>query len=164
MDPPLDSDPSFLRLTGAAGSRGVVTDRALRRGEVVCAIPCTARHRRPSRHTVQVDETTHVEVGVLATLNHSCDPNLLLDTTRMLAIAARDIAAGEELAYFYPSTEWDMAESFVCRCGSPACLGVIRGARHLPAAVLARYFVNPHVLALRSPRSRRAVQRQKRMR
>ena len=146
LDSPTDTD--FLRAAGGEGARGLRTERGFRRGEILCAIPCTARHDRPTRHTVQVEEATHIEVGVLATLNHSCDPNLLLDTARMLVIAARDIAPGEELTYFYPSTEWEMAEAFACRCGSAGCLGVIRGARYLPRRTLRRYFVNRHLLAI----------------
>lgn len=135
------------------GWRALRTERAFRGGEVLCPLPATARRRRPSRYTVQVGEEEHVEVGVFTTLNHSCDPNLLLDTERLLVLAARDIAAGDELAYFYPSTEWDMAEPFACGCGSPRCLGTIRGARHLPAETLARYFVNPHIRRLKTSAS-----------
>ena len=141
-----DPDPAHLHVFGLPGARGLRTDREFRRGDVVCRIPCTARRDRASRHTVQLDAATHVEVGLLSTLNHSCDPNIRLDTSRMLVVAERDIAAGEELTYFYPSTEWEMAEPFACRCGSPACLGVVRGARHLPADVAGHRFLNHHVV------------------
>ena len=157
MDVASHPDWSFLRVAGGAGSRGLSTVRGFRQREVLGTLPCTAHHSRPTRHTVQVDESGHIEVGVLATLNHSCDPNLLLDTTRMLVIAARDIAPGEELTYFYPSTEWDMAEAFACRCGSAGCLEVIRGARYLPAATLGRYFINRHLLAMRQEPPRRSA-------
>ncbi len=138
-------DTDFLHVFGRPGARGLRTKSGFRRGDVVCPIPCTARRDAPSRHTVQIDPDRHVEVGVLATLNHSCDPNLRLDTDRMLVVAERDIAPGEELTYFYPSTEWEMAEPFACRCGSAACLGVVRGARHLPAEVAERQFLNRHI-------------------
>jgi hypothetical protein len=149
-DPPLDPAPSFLRVVTVRGWRSLRTDRAFRRGEILCPLPCTARRSRPSRYTVQVAESTHVEVGVFTTLNHSCDPNLVLDTERMLVVAARDLAPGDELAYFYPSTEWDMAEPFRCGCGSAACLGIIRGARHLSLETLGRFFVNRHILRLQA--------------
>lgn len=139
------ADPSFLTSFGEPGARGIRTERGFAVGEVVCAIPCTALRERPMRHTVQKSDAQHLEVGVLATLNHSCDPNVRLDTDRMLVVAERDIAPGEELSYFYPSTEWDMAEPFACHCGSPVCLGMVRGARHIPAEVLGRYYVNSHI-------------------
>ena len=149
MEPSSETDPGFLHVFGALGARGLRTDRGFQRGDVLCRIPCTARRDRPARHTVQVDAITHVEVGVLSTMNHSCDPSVRLDTGRMLVITERDIARGEEITYFYPSTEWDMAVPFECRCGSRNCVGVVRGAEHLSPEVLERYFLNQHVLMLR---------------
>ena len=40
----------------------------------------------------------------------------------------RPLRVGDKLTFFYPSTEWTMAQPFECRCGSAGCLGVIRGA------------------------------------
>ena len=48
-------------------------------------------------------------------------------------MAGRDIAAGEELTYFYPSTEWEMDRPFRCLCGAPDCVGVVSGAKAPPA-------------------------------
>jgi hypothetical protein len=152
MDPDAEPDPAFLHVFGDPGARGLRTDRPFRRGDVVCRIPSTALRDRPSRHTVQTGPDTHIEVGILSTLNHACDPNVRLDTDAMVVVAERDIPAGEELTYFYPSTEWEMAEPFVCRCGGPACLGVVRGARHLSTEALGRRFVNRHVTALLNDR------------
>lgn len=135
----------LVEVEGRAGGRGVAAARAFRRGETISPIPVTARRARPTRLTVRIGTGEHVEVGWLGTLNHSCDPNVRLDTARMVVVAERDVAAGEELAYFYPSTEWEMAEPFACACGSPRCLGFVRGARDLPREVLDRYFVNDHV-------------------
>ena|SRR5687768_14859810 len=145
MSPSSDSEPGFLHVFGTAGARGLKTDRGFRSGDVLCRIPCTARRGRPTRHSVQVDATTHIDVGFLSTLNHSCEPSVRLDASRMLVVAERDIAPGDELTYFYPSTEWDMAKPFACRCGSPNCLGVIRGAGHLSPEILRRYFLNRHI-------------------
>jgi hypothetical protein len=142
-------DAAFLRPFRRRDGRGLKTEHGFRRGEVLCAIPCTAKHRRPARPTIQLNRDTHIEIGALATLNHSCDPNVLLDTKRMVVVAARDIGPGEELTFFYPSTEWDMAAPFECVCRSPQCLGLIQGAKHLPADVLRRYFINHHILELK---------------
>ena len=139
------ADPDYLHAFERGGARGLKTSRGFRRGEVVCPIPRTVRRDRPTRLTVQVGEDEHVEVGALTTLNHSCDPNVRLDTARMVVVAERDIEPGEELTFFYPSTEWEMAEPFACACGSPRCLGFVRGARDLPEEVLDRYFVNAHI-------------------
>lgn len=95
--------------------------------------------------SVQVDTHTSIEEFFLAHLNHSCDPNVLIDAQKMELQAIRDIQSGEELTFFYPSTEWDMAEPFACMCGAANCLGEISGARDLSLGVLGRYFVNHHI-------------------
>jgi len=48
----------------------------------------------------------------------------------MTVVAARDLAADDELTFFYPSTEWSMAEPFDCWCGAERVrrgLGVLGG-------------------------------------
>jgi hypothetical protein len=66
----------------------------------------------------------------------------------------RDLAAGDELTFFYPSTEWSASRPFTCLCGAGAgvCIGEHRGSQHLPRALLQRYFVNAHVLQLLAER------------
>jgi SET domain-containing protein len=59
-------------------------------------------------------------------LNHSCDPNLHM-TDRITAIAARDIAADEELTLDYVTISVPGAWSMQCRCGSANCRGKISG-------------------------------------
>jgi SET domain-containing protein len=61
-------------------------------------------------------------------VNHSCDPNvgLVLPTNKPRewgVEALRDIKKGEDLTFFYPSTEWDMAQGFDCSCGAKVSLG-----------------------------------------
>jgi hypothetical protein len=128
--------------------RSLVTQRAFRKGEVIYAIPNEVIHNKPTQYTVQVGRSQHVEVGKLSVLNHSCNPNVILDTTRMLVFAARDIPAGEELTFFYPSTEWEMAAPFICLCGAVNCIHVVAGARFLPLSVLEDHFLNRHIREL----------------
>ncbi len=66
----------------------------------------------------------------------------------MVVVALRDIAQGEALAFFYPSTEWEMAQAFDCWCGSLNCLKTISGAGQISADVLKRYRLSPHITAL----------------
>lgn len=112
---------------------------------MVCAIPQGSRHAKPTRMTVQIDRNRHVEVGMFASANHSCDPSLILDTDRMLAFARRHISPGDELTFFYPSTEWEMATPFICLCGAPNCIHVVAGARFLPFSTLEDHFLNRHI-------------------
>jgi hypothetical protein len=57
----------------------------------------------------------------------------------MKVVALKPIAEGDEMTFFYPSTEWDMAQPFKCQCGSNKCLGEIRGAAHIDLKVLRTY-------------------------
>lgn len=120
-------------------------------GDEVTAFRAAATHPRPARLTLQASEDEHIELepGELAFLNHSCDPSVFVDTARRVLVALRPIAPGDELTFFYPSTEWEMAEPFACLCGAPSCLGTMAGARQLPAKQLARFRLNPHIEALR---------------
>lgn len=103
----------------------------------------------PSYQTVQIGVSRHaMALGTLVAMNHSCHPNVIIDTTRMICLATRDIDAGEEVTYFYPSTEWVMAQPFLCLCGAPNCIRIVSGARQLSTDVLSRYFVNAHIRTL----------------
>ena len=97
--------------------------------------------RTPTRHSLQVgrdrhldqrgarDATDRVRRFYWRYMNHACDP-----TTRVVdgeVIALRAIAPGDAITFDYNTTEEDLAEPFRCHCGASACVGVVRGARHL---------------------------------
>ncbi|MFN0108309.1 MAG: SET domain-containing protein-lysine N-methyltransferase [Blastocatellia bacterium] len=102
---------------------------------------------RPTYLTVQVDDDRHILLApeYLQYINHSCAPNVFFDTTSGEIIALRDIAANEEISFFYPSTEWTMTQPFDCFCGSANCLEQIRGAAHLSRKTLAKYRLADHI-------------------
>ncbi len=125
--------------------RSLVTRQAYSKGEVICEIPSDNVVNKANRYTVQIGRDEHTDVGKLAALNHSCDPNVILDTKNMLMVACRDIAKGEELSFFYPSTEWEMAAPFICLCGASNCIHVVAGARFLPLSTLENHYLNPHI-------------------
>jgi uncharacterized protein len=61
-------------------------------------------------------------------INHSCDPNCMLQTTgrAIWVVALRDIQAGEELTHRY-NYAYDPAHytDFPCFCGATNCVGYI---------------------------------------
>lgn len=59
-------------------------------------------------------------------INHSCAPNCEaeLQDGRIWIIAARDIAAGEEITFNYGYDLLDY-QDYPCRCGSTNCVGCI---------------------------------------
>lgn len=125
--------------------RTLVTKRVYSKGEVICEIPSENILDKPNRFTVQIARDKHTHVGKLAALNHSCDPNVILDTDAMQMIACKDIAKGEELFFFYPATEWEMNAPFICLCGASNCIHVVAGARFLPLSTLEHHYLNPHI-------------------
>jgi len=125
--------------------RSLITKQNFNAGDVIYSIPKEKLSNKPTRYTVQIDRNLHTEVGKLAALNHSCDPNVLLDTENLLVIARRPIAAGEELTFFYPSTEWEMEAPFICLCGSANCIHVVAGARFLPLSTLEQHYLSRHI-------------------
>jgi hypothetical protein len=52
---------------------------------------------------------------------------------------------GTELTFFYPSTEWAMAQSFDCFCGTPSCKGRISGASDMDAVQLQGMWLNGYI-------------------
>jgi hypothetical protein len=125
--------------------RSLITKQAYAKGEIICEIPTEKLFDKANRYTVQISQDKHTEVGKLSALNHSCDPNVILDTERLIMVARRDIEKGEELSFFYPSTEWEMDAPFICLCGAPNCIHVVAGARFLPLSTLENHYLNKHI-------------------
>jgi hypothetical protein len=125
--------------------RSLITKRAYAKGEVICEIPTDKVVNKPNRYTVQIDRDKHTDVGKLAALNHSCNPNVILDTEHLLVYACKDIEKGEELSFFYPATEWEMDAPFICLCGASNCIHVVAGARFLPFSTLENHYLSKHI-------------------
>ena len=124
--------------------RSLFTKQAYIKGEIICEIPTEKIVNKANRYTVQIDTDKHTDVGKLAALNHSCDPNVILDTEHLLMYACKNIEKGEELSFFYPSTEWEMDAPFICLCGASNCIHVVAGARFLPLSTLENHYLNRH--------------------
>ena len=95
----------------------------------------------PTYLTVQTGENKHIILHpeFLQYINHSCEPNVFFDTTGMRLVALKEIQPGDELMFFYPSSEWDMTQPFDCFCGTAKCLHQIKGAAHLSEEEVKRY-------------------------
>lgn len=102
----------------------------------------------PTRYTVQIEEKQHLKLKpeYLQYINHSCQPNVFFDLKKMEIISLRQIEKGEEITFFYPSTEWKMTEPFKCRCGSENCLNNIEGAVALSKDILTKYRLNRYII------------------
>ena len=91
--------------------------------------------------TVQTGDNQHITLqpDFLQYINHSCDPNVFFDTAAMQLVALKEIQPGDELMFFYPSSEWDMSQPFDCFCGTSQCLQRIQGAAYLSDNEAMRY-------------------------
>ena len=109
--------------------------------DIICKFDASAILQTPSYLTVQVgiDEHICLQPSFLQYINHSCFPNIFFDTTNFKVVCLRAVKPGDELCYFYPATEWEMAQPFQCVCGNNNCLDYISGASNLPKEVLSAY-------------------------
>lgn len=152
----------------------VISHVSLPRGALITPVTTATIAPKARYSTVQIaslPEPAHIELNsALLYMNHSCvpsvevhvikDPSAInLNGVRMeVRVAAdRDLQEGDELSFFYPSTEWHMARPFECECtaskaGKSAdeegeCLGMISGADSIDPKILHTrgWFLNEHI-------------------
>src|SRR5690606_4403526 len=122
-----------VRLHSSNQQKALFSLRGWQPGEVIADFSAGTISAEPTYLTVQVGVRKHITLQpeFLQYINHSCEPNVFFDTTSMQLVALKPVEPGEEMTFFYPSTEWKMTQTFNCFCGSPACIGNIRGAAYL---------------------------------
>lgn len=108
--------------------------------------------------SVQFGRDVNIELNSdLVFINHGCNHSLEFDMARfeIRVVKDRPLRVRDELSFFYPSTEWGMAQPFDCRCDAPKgnCLKRIEGAKSLSDAVLSRYWLNKHIKELLADRN-----------
>jgi hypothetical protein len=153
-------------LAGAAVSEAVGVVRAAGEYRLVSIRPIKAGERlfriegietsRPTRYSLQIDDDLHIDLGSGHTteeildryfwrfMNHSCEPNVAIRGREVISL--RNILPWEAVTFNYNTTEWEMAEPFVCGCQSEQCLGEIQGLKHLTPAQRERLgAVAPHL-------------------
>lgn len=144
-------DPRFeMRKIQSNGHRSLHAKENFSAGQILAEFTESRLVDQPSYLTVQVGDSAHIllKPSHLELINHSCDPNVYFDVETSRIKALKEIRVGEELTFFYPSTEWQMTQPFRCHCRSEFCLEVIRGAAGLSHETMARYEFNPHIRKL----------------
>lgn len=139
-----------IKVDYVTGARALVAAKNIEANELLYRFDSWISVSSPSYLSVQVDLNTHIYLKPdhLQFVNHSCEPNTFFNTETMQFNSLRDIAKHEELTFFYPSTEWFMAQPFSCACGSEHCLGSISGAMNLSEHAQKRYILNKHIREL----------------
>ena len=150
MSTPLSEIVKVVHGSGDFSSRLVsLVDREP--GERLCAIEGAVLVNERAYTSVQVSEEHDMELkSDLVYCNHSCDPSVIFDTSKLEVRVASDrpLRRSQDVTFFYPSTEWSMTQPFQCNCGSERCLGMIKGAEDLDAGVLGQYWLTPHIRRL----------------
>ncbi|TPX33343.1 hypothetical protein SmJEL517_g03755 [Synchytrium microbalum] len=127
---------STLQVKHESGSytSSIVNLLPLKEGDVIGSFEHTMSISDVKRYsTVQIDTDKHIELNSeLVYINHSCNPNVKFDTQGLKVVALKDMPAGTELAFFYPSTEWEMIQPFEC-------------AKHLETNVLKQFILSEHI-------------------
>lgn len=116
-------------------------------GDILSTFAAQTILTAPHYLSFQISEQEHmlIDPEYLQYINHSCQPNVVFDISNKTVVCVQPIAVGEEITFFYPSTEWQMVQPFECFCQSPNCLGWIRGAAHLHPQILQAYKLSPFV-------------------
>lgn len=138
----------------ASGQRSLHAVKAFKKGGVITPFYAERKLSSPTCLTIQKDDDLHITLSpsFLQYVNHSCLPNAFFDTDTMKFIALTDVEKGDELRFFYPSTEWEMAQPFRCHCGAANCLQTIQGAAYVPDEILMPYRLTDFILSKREQR------------
>jgi hypothetical protein len=125
----------------STGQKSLLATVSFQPGDVITTFNAGVIQTYPTYLTVQTGIGRHITLmpEFLQYINHSCDPNVFFDTSSMQLICLKPLQPGDEMTFFYPSTEWEMAQPFVCNCGCNCCLQLINGASHLSSDTLKQY-------------------------
>lgn len=132
--------------------------RSYQAGDVIAHFSAGTISAEPTYLTVQIGIGKHITLqpAFLQYINHGCEPNVFFNTTTMQLIALKDIDVESEMTFFYPSTEWKMTQPFTCYCGTPSCIGEIKGAAYLSNAIHEKYQLTDFIQQQLAKRKRAA--------
>ncbi|WP_225896516.1 SET domain-containing protein-lysine N-methyltransferase [Amazonocrinis nigriterrae] len=145
----LEPNPKLFKIVGQRNfNRTAVATHHIKKDEVVYNILPYSSKTSADFLTVQFNTEEHILDQLLEAMNHSCSPTTFVDILLMQVIALRDISPGEELTFFYPSTEWEMDRPFQCNCRSSQCIDFVTGAKKLAINQMIKFRLNPHIKSL----------------
>lgn len=79
-----------------------------------------------------------------------------------LSPSRQNTTAHHNSQFYYPSTEWELAQPFDCTCGTPSCQGRISGAGDMTASQLDGYWLSGHIRELKRDQKERDEGRRRR--
>ena len=155
-------NPDWDRLLEVQTSGGQFRSRSISKvdlpaGALFARLTGVNQQEPQSYSTTQAGRDFHIELNSdIHFTNHSCDPTLEWHMQKFEIRVRRDrpLKQGDMLSFFYPSTDWTLAQPFDCWCGAPegVCCKRIEGADKMDEAVLKRYWLNPYIEELLAER------------
>ena len=164
-----DLQDIFQYSSSSFGQISIVSRTSRPRGSHLCHILTHYPVPAPTWSSFQTSKTTHAEFNsALVYMNRSCSPTVEIEvyepdatgvypggiSGEVRVVGSRDLQAGDEMAWFYPNTEWESPRPFECLCGAEKgvdgknCIGMQRGSKYLDQKILQPHFLNKHVAAL----------------
>jgi SET domain-containing protein len=124
-------NPKLCLASSPIHGQGVFAAEPLAVGELICTFSGQLETDVPLYP--EVDNLCEIRPGVWLgpsgheddAINHSCDPNCILDVNTLELRALRDIFPGEEITYDY-SVAIHNGWAIECCCSTPGCRGVIQ--------------------------------------
>ncbi|NOT36327.1 MAG: SET domain-containing protein [Saprospiraceae bacterium] len=137
----------LLKKANENNAHGLFANKNFKKGDKMFQFKAKNIVSKPTYLTVQIDDNKHfsLDPDFLQYMNHSCDPNVFLNSKDLTLTALKSINKGDELSFFYPSSEWDMEQPFICNCGALQCHRYIAGAHAIKSEVLEKYTLNEYI-------------------
>ncbi len=134
-------------LNASTNQKSLHATVAMQPGDVISKFYAGVTQTYATYLTVQTGVDTHITLQpeFLQYINHSCNPTVFFDTEKLELVCLKTLQPGDELTFFYPSTEWDMSQPFVCNCKDVNCLQLINGASHLDKSTLKKYHLTDFI-------------------
>ena len=138
---------NIFKLSRFQDQLALIVNQHIPKNTIICTFETTDILIKPDKYSIQISENKHAYMSpdILAYINHSCDPNVFIDSENKNIVSIKDIKISEQVTFFYPSTEWYMASKFDCHCGSKNCLRYIGGASQINSSVLQQYRLSTHI-------------------
>eukprot|EP00456_Euglypha_rotunda_P068817 TRINITY_DN6027_c0_g1_i1.p1 TRINITY_DN6027_c0_g1~~TRINITY_DN6027_c0_g1_i1.p1 ORF type:complete len:164 (-),score=7.78 TRINITY_DN6027_c0_g1_i1:34-525(-) len=161
MNESKETSQTLVEARKTDGMLGVFAKSRIPTGTCLLAIPTTKLLPKADRYSIQVTAAGHTPTDSMQWamyLNHNCDPNVALKyptgktPSEFYIVSSRDIKADEQLTFNYLTTEYDMVESFQCRCGASKCLGKISGFKNLTSEQqqAMKPYISPYLVSMLS--------------
>ena len=129
---------------GKIFGKTIISNTSIPSGTLIYEIKDYEIKDTPNYQTIQIGKNLHLQdSGAISFMNHSCNPNCIIDTKLLGVYAIKNIIKGDELTFFYPSTEWILSQPFKCNCNYDNCIGYVDGLHSLDISEISkRYYIN----------------------